>query len=70
MIMNVKIIQTTGLHKGVRKMTKNEHTLTLSTKHIKNELKEEYITIIIKLLRLCNDISLLDLIKKLLEKSI
>lgn len=51
-------------------MLKNEHTLTLSTKHIKNELKEEYITIIIKRLRLCNDISLLDLIKKLLEKSV
>lgn len=66
----VTFLQTTGLHKGVRKMTKNEHTLTLSTKHIKNELKEDYIIKIDKLLNLCNDISLLDLIKKLLEKSV
>ncbi len=35
-----------------------------------NEVKETYIESIITLLRKCNDISLLDLIKKLLEKSI
>ena len=35
-----------------------------------NELKETYIENIIKFLRKCNDISLLDLILKLLEKSI
>ncbi len=34
------------------------------------ELKEDYINIILQLLRKCNDISLLDLIKKLLEKSV
>jgi hypothetical protein len=51
-------------------MLKNEHTLTLSNKHTQDELKEDYINKITKLLRLCNDISLLDLIKKLLEKSI
>jgi hypothetical protein len=36
----------------------------------KDKLKESYISNIISLLNLCNDISLLDLIKKLLEKSI
>ena len=51
-------------------MLKNEHTLTLSNMHTKDELKEDYITKIVELLNLCNDISLLDLIKKLLEKSI
>lgn len=35
-----------------------------------NTLKDSYINNIIKLLRKCNDISLLDLIQKLLEKSI
>ena len=33
-------------------------------------LKENYINAIIELLNKCNDISLLDLIKRLLEKSI
>ena len=50
-------------------MLKNEHTLTLSKMHTQDELKEDYIIKIGKLLNLCNDISLLDLIKKLLEKS-
>lgn len=36
----------------------------------KGELKIHYIEIIIKLLNQCDDISLLDLIKKLLEKSV
>lgn len=35
-----------------------------------NEMKEDYISQIIKLLKKCDDISLLDLIKKLLEKSV
>ena len=35
-----------------------------------SKLKETYINDIIKLLEKCNDISLLDLIKKLLEKSV
>lgn len=35
-----------------------------------NEMKEDYILQIVKLLRKCDDISLLDLIKKLLEKSV
>jgi hypothetical protein len=39
-------------------------------KHNKDELKESYISNIICLLKKCDDISLLDLIKKLLEKSI
>ena len=34
------------------------------------ELKESYICKIVELLRKCNDISLLDLIHRLLEKSI
>ena len=34
------------------------------------KLKEFYINAIIKMLNNCNDISLLDLIKKLLEKSV
>ena len=51
-------------------MLKNEHTLTLSNKNTMDELKEDYITKIVELLRMCNDISLLDLIKKLLEKSV
>ena len=55
---------------GEWQMLKNEHTLTLSNGHTKDELKEDYINKIVKLLYLCNDISLLDLIKKLLEKSI
>jgi len=69
----VKLNRTNVLHiivRGVRLMLKNEHTLTLSNKHTQDELKEDYINKITKLLRLCNDISLLDLIKKLLEKSI
>lgn len=36
----------------------------------KDKFKEDCIQIIIKLLYKCNDISLLDLIKKLLEKSV
>lgn len=36
----------------------------------KDKLKTDYIDKIIKLLNRCEDISLLDLIKKLLEKSI
>lgn len=51
-------------------MLKNKHTLTLSNMHTKDELKEKYITKINKLLILCDDISLLDLINKLLEKSV
>ena len=35
-----------------------------------NELEEDYISEIITLLNKCEDISLLDLIKKLLEKSV
>lgn len=35
-----------------------------------NELKENYISEIIALMNKCEDISLLDLIKKLLEKSV
>ena len=35
-----------------------------------NVMKETYIKDIIKLLSKCNDISLLDLIKKLLKKSV
>lgn len=35
-----------------------------------NELKEYYINAIVKMLKNCNDISLIDLIKKLLEKSV
>ena len=35
-----------------------------------NKLKELYIEVIIKMLKKCNDISLLDLIQKLLEKSV
>jgi hypothetical protein len=34
------------------------------------KLKEHYINAIIKMLNTCNDISLIDLIKKLLEKSV
>ena len=34
------------------------------------KLKEHYINAIIKMLYNCNDISLIDLIKKLLEKSV
>ena len=34
------------------------------------KLKEFYISAIIKMLNNCNDISLLDLIKRLLEKSV
>ena len=51
-------------------MLNNKNTLTLSNNLTKDELKENYITAIIKLLRMCEDISLLDLIKKLLEKSV
>ena len=51
-------------------MLKNEHTLTLSNQNTMDELKEQYITKINKLLTLCDDISLLDLINKLLEKSV
>ena len=51
-------------------MLKNEHTLTLSNQNTMDELKEKYITKINKLLTLCDDISLLDLINKLLEKSV
>lgn len=36
----------------------------------KEKLLEDYITKIIRLLKQCDDISLLDLIKKLLEKSV
>lgn len=36
----------------------------------KDELMEDYVVKIIQLLKRCDDISLLDLIKKLLEKSI
>lgn len=35
-----------------------------------NELKEDYISQIIILIKMCDDISLLDLIKNLLEKSV
>ena len=35
-----------------------------------NKLKEFYIEVIIKMLRRCDDLSLLDLIKTLLEKSV
>ena len=35
-----------------------------------NQLKESYITEIETLIKICNDISLLDLIKNLLEKSV
>ena len=35
-----------------------------------DKLKEYYIESIVKMLNNCNDISLIDLIKKLLEKSI
>ena len=35
-----------------------------------NKLKKFYINAIVKMLNNCNDISLLDLIKKLLEKSV
>ena len=35
-----------------------------------NKLKEYYINAIIKMLNNCDDISLIDLIKKLLEKSV
>ena len=69
----VKLNRTNVLHiivRGVRLMLNNEHTLTLSNKHTMDELKEDYITKIVELLNLCNDISLLDLICKLLEKSI
>ena len=69
----VKFIRTSVLHiivRGVKPMLNNEHTLTSSNTHTQDELKEDYITKIVKLLSLCNDISLLDLIKKLLEKSI
>ena len=38
--------------------------------HDYNKLKKFYIDAIIKMLNNCNDISLLDLIKKLLEKSV
>jgi hypothetical protein len=51
-------------------MLNNEHTSTLSDNYTKDELKEYYITKINNNLRLCNDISLLDLIHKLLEKSV
>ena len=51
-------------------MLNNEHTATLSNTYTMDELKEDYIDKIVRLLRKCNDISLLDLIKKLLEKSV
>ena len=51
-------------------MLNNESTLTLSNNLTKDELKENYITAITYLSKLCEDISLLDLIKKLLEKSV
>ena len=51
-------------------MLNNEYTLTFSNNLTKDELKENYITAITKLSRMCEDISLLDLIKKLLEKSV
>ena len=51
-------------------MLNNDHTLTLSNSYSKNELKKQYITKINKLLTICDDISLLDLISKLLEKSV
>lgn len=35
-----------------------------------NELKEDYISQIMILIKMCDDISLLDLIKKLLDKSV
>ena len=38
--------------------------------HNYNELKETYIENITNFLRKCNDISLLDFIQKLLEKSV
>lgn len=40
------------------------------TNKTKEEIKSQYIKEIIKLLEQCNDISLLDLIHKLLKKSI
>ena len=51
-------------------MLNKEYTLTLSDNLTKDELKEKYINSITKLSRLCEDISLLDLINKLLEKSV
>ena len=51
-------------------MLNNEYTLTLSSNLTKDEIKENYINAINTLSRLCEDISLLDLIKKLLEKSV
>ena len=36
----------------------------------KDKLKEDLITIIVDLLKKCDDVSLLDLIKKLLDKSV
>ena len=47
-------------------MKQNYKTYNLT----KDNLKEDYITKIVNLLTLCDDISLLDLIKQLLEKSI
>ena len=38
--------------------------------HDYNELKKYYINAIVKMLNNCNDISLIDLIKQLLEKSV
>lgn len=35
-----------------------------------NKLKEYYISAIVKMLNNCNDITLIDLIKQLLEKSV
>ena len=69
----VKLNRTKVLHnfiQGVRLMLNNDHTLTLSNSYSKNELKKQYITKINKLLTICDDISLLDLISKLLEKSV
>lgn len=38
--------------------------------HDYNKLKEYYINVIVKMLNRCDDLSLLDLIKRLLEKSV
>lgn len=50
--------------KGVKLMD-----YTIETKEVE-EIKSQYIKEIIKLLEQCNDISLLDLIHKLLKKSV
>lgn len=50
------------------RMSRNRKETIMEQDYTK--LKEFYINAIIKMLNNCNDISLLDLIKKLLEKSV